>query len=604
VTTNHESLQFDVLIVGSGIAGALAADLLQKEGKRVLMIEAGGRPPYEGKKRIEMVENYFTSPAKSPDAPFCGDNILAAQPNPVDTGRNYYVYDYAGPVRNTKQFLSYYERLVGGTTWHWQGIYLRMLPNDFKMSKYGQSGSNWPFRDWPFQYDEIVPYYQKAEQEMGVAGNIEDDTYSPKDAKLGPKYPMEALVPSYLDQQIGSALKDYESKGHAFNGMALKVGTVPHAINSKPFQGRPPCDGRTSCVPLCPNQARYEAIIHVDRAIKRGAQLWERCVVTRLDPAIDGSRIKGLWYKRWKWDGARTVVSAEQYVSAKIVVLAANGIENPMIMLRSGVKNDAIGRYLMDHPIKQSFALARDPVYPFRGPQTTSHIDAFRDGAFRSTLAAFKTSLKNDGWSTTATGAPRGNLIPTASPQGSPDWNPGTILDLVHNRGVFGKSLRSKLHDHAVRQVTLNSACEQPPIAGNRVLLSGKADDLGIERPLIQYNVDDPQGFVRNSFKKIVDLHAFVFDALGADNRVMQRDADDQELVYGGSGHIMGTTIMGDKGSSVVNGDGRSHDFSNLYVIGSSVFPTSSTANPTSTVAALAIRTAETILGKRTSKTA
>ena len=81
---------------------------------------------------------------------------------------------------------------------------------------------------------------------------------------------------------------------------------------------------------------------------------------------------------------------------------AANGIENPRILLSSGAANssDKVGRYLMDHPIKQSYALATRPLFPFRGPQTTSDIEAFRDGDFRRTLAAFKTSIKNDGWST------------------------------------------------------------------------------------------------------------------------------------------------------------------------------------------------------------
>jgi len=75
----------------------------------------------------------------------------------------------------------------------------------------------------------------------------------------------------------------------------------------------------------------------------------------------------------------------------------------------------------------------------------------------------------------------------------------------------------------------------------------------------------------------------------------MQADTPDA-VIYGGSGHIMGTTIMGnDPKTSVVDKDCRTHDHQNLFILGSSVFPTGSTANPTSTIAALALRAAETI---------
>jgi choline dehydrogenase-like flavoprotein len=76
----------------------------------------------------------------------------------------------------------------------------------------------------------------------------------------------------------------------------------------------------------------------------------------------------------------------------------------------------------------------------------------------------------------------------------------------------------------------------------------------------------------------------------------MQHDDPGAPLDFGGSGHIMGTTRMGNNATdSVVDKNCRAHNHQNLFVLGSSVFPTSSTANPTSTIAALSLRAAEAI---------
>src|SRR5262249_2268347 len=144
-----------------------------------------------------------------------------------------------------------------------------------------------------------------------------------------------------------------------------------------------------------------------------------------------------------------------------------------------------LGKYLMDHPIKQSYALAPMDLFPFRGPQTTSHIEDFRDGDFRRAYAAFKISIKNDGWMSNTTTAPRGNAIPSVNQPGydtkpDGDWWPGTILDYVSNRKYAGKKLLDALR-RSVRHITLNSACEQLPDENNYVALAFKDDDPSLE---------------------------------------------------------------------------------------------------------------------------
>src|SRR5262249_16719759 len=83
--------------------------------------------------RYALVRSFIASPSKATDAPFCGDNILASQPTPRAPilGTDYYDYP---PQFTGDKFKSFYERLVGGSTWHWQGIHVRMVPNDFENS--------------------------------------------------------------------------------------------------------------------------------------------------------------------------------------------------------------------------------------------------------------------------------------------------------------------------------------------------------------------------------------------------------------------------------------------------------------------------------------
>jgi len=279
-------------------------------------------------------------------------------------------------------------------------------------------------------------------------------------------------------------------------------------------------------------------------------------------------------YKRW--DGT------EESVTGRVVVLAANGIETPKILLMSkeqwskGVANSSglVGKNLMDHPIKMSYALSREPLFPFRGPPSTSSIETFRDGPFRGERGAFRTTIRNDGW-TWPTGAPRGT-----------DMNSrGTVLDLVGNLKLFGDALKQKLFEHTSHQIVLNSAVEQLPDPANRIVPSETAvDRFGIPRPEIHFKIDD---YTRGAFLAALRVHALIFDALGAREFNLQGDTQSNA----GSGHIMGTTRMGsDSKDSVVDKDCRAHDHKNLFILGSSVFPTGATANPTLTVAALALR--------------
>src|SRR5262249_44447609 len=140
-------------------------------------------------------------------------------------------------------------------------------------------------------------WYVEAEREMGVAGDNEERRDDLRRKRDRINYPMPALVPSYLDKENARAV----ARMPPVDGVRLRVNTVPHAINSYPYEGRPACEGYTSCVPLCPIKARYEAIFHVEKAMAAGAILRTQAVVTRLQLDESGKRVTGVHYRRWQW---------------------------------------------------------------------------------------------------------------------------------------------------------------------------------------------------------------------------------------------------------------------------------------------------------------
>jgi glucose dehydrogenase len=524
-------IEAEVVIVGSGIAGALLASRLADAGIRVAVLEAGASVD-----RGRAVERFWQAPIKVPESPYPASPEAM---HPVSDDPDFW-YVQAGPDK----FKSTYLKVVGGTTWHWLGTCLRLLPNDFRLSTaYGRGV------DWPIAYGDLEPFYGEAEMEIGVAGDSAETLGSPRS---GP-YPMPAIPPTFLDKAFVRAL----------TGTAYEPRATPQGRNSVPRDDRPGCCGNASCIPICPVQAKYDATAHLGRAQAKGVAVHDRTTAVFVELGPD-RRIASVRFRRWDGSEGRAL--------AKVFVLACHAIETPRLLLASrseaapgGVANasDQVGRNLMDHPIQLSWALARDPVWPYRGPQSTSGIEGPRDGAFRRDRPASRIEIGNDGWS-----------WPTGAPV-------TTAQDLAH-RGLRGRALDDELVRQASRHLRLASLIEQLPDPENRVTLDPDQKDVyGVPRPRLTFRLDD---YVKAGLAAARAAHAEIFARLGA-----------AEVQHGpqaeGAGHIIGTTRMGeDARTSVVDSDLRSHDHANLFILGSSVFPTSAAANPTLTIAALSLR--------------
>lgn len=524
----------DVIVIGSGVTGALTAYELAKAGKSVIILEAGDRV-----ERWKAVEKYRSLPDKSiaNNSPYPN---LDWAPNPI--GGKY--LEQKGPVR----YGTTYVRMVGGTTWHWDSATWRLLPNDFKLkSVYGQG------RDWPIGYDDLEPYYLRAEREMAVNGHDVEDQSGQGGKPFPPRsapYPMPGMPFSSMHRKVAAKMSD--AGYHPIH--------EPNARAALPFEGRPACAGNNTCDPICPIGAKYTGDIHVDKAVALGARLISNAVVYRLDAGDDG-KIASVSYM--------SPDKSKHQLTARYFVLAAHAIETPKILLMStsekyprGLANssDMVGRNLMDHTGLGFNLVSEDELWPGMGPNALLVFLNARDGEFRRHSASYKTKLRNTSVNTAVTQA-------------------------LLAKGVMGKALDEQIKFQSARQISLAVDLETLPIPSNRIVPStDRFDAIGIPVPQIHFDVDDYWNAGRDAAVKDIAKIAQILNS-----KITMTDLDRQNRE-----HILGTMIMGDNpADSVVDGDCRTHDHRNLFIAGTSVMPAIGCVNPTLTGAALALRIAD-----------
>jgi len=628
-------IRCDVAIVGSGFAGSFIANELSKKGIKVVILEAGpGLQPNIN----DAMQRYYEASAKVPESPYLPaiiddengkvidpQNIAAGRPNALTlSAKNWkdlkQAYLDQSAKESVRPFKSTYERLAGGTS-HWMGLTPRLVPHDFRMkSTYFNDPSrvDWGFVDWPVTYEEIRPFYQQAEVELGVSAQVEDQRFPGIDNMFPDnyEYPMPRIPPSLFDQRVSAALEHLSDEETQFLEMgrlvtSLGVRSVAAARNSQPYRNRRACAGNTSCIPICPIQAKYDPTITLNEATENGARLIDHAVVSEI--LIENDRVSGINFINYEKEaGPKT---GNGCVTATVYVIAANGIETPRLLLMSnkqrhnGVANssDKVGRNLMDHPQYLTWGLLPQPVFPYRGPLVTSAIGELCDGPFRARRAAFRVSLGNEGWSAVVGGTggdPNVTTLDFVNAMNSSGLNSQKVSQLASdNSALLGTDLANTLSNLISRQFRIAFPIEQNPDANNRVTLSSALDALGLQRPKISYDISE---YTKQGFAAAFRLKKLIFSKLGAtdftsvpqdDPAAFKIDGTPELFTYGGAGHVMGTYRMGnDPKTSVVDEWQRSHDHPNLYLVGSGTFPTVGTANPTLTLCALALRTAEDIV--------
>jgi gluconate 2-dehydrogenase alpha chain len=464
---------------------------------------------------------------------------------------------------------------VGGTTLHYWAQSWRLNPWDFKVvsettRRYGASrvpkGST--VEDWPFGYDELEPYYDRVEREIGVsgqAGNVKgliDKRGNPFEGPRQREYPMPALRGTgFTELMTGAARK-----------LGWRPFPGPAAINSVRYQDRSPCMyhgfcNRGGCHVDAKNGPNVTTI---PRAQKTGRlKVVTRAHVTRIN-VDDRGRASGVTYVT---DGV------EYFQPAKIVLLASYTYENSRLLLLSsarafpkGLANNRgqVGRHYIAHNTGASVTA----LFPFNLntwyglPAQGVAVDDFADDNFDHAGLDFIGG--GNLWIFSDRRPIAAANMPTFGR--APGW---------------GSAWKAFVRQNADRTNTAYLQKSTLPYEDNYLDLD----------PQVKDPLGDPVCRITADYKDNErGISAFIQDKMEA----WYRAAGAIEILRGAQGtmglntHAYGGTRMGDNPeTNVVDRYGFAHDVPNLGILGASVMGTSGAHNPTLTVQALAWRTAE-----------
>ncbi|MFB6305052.1 MAG: GMC family oxidoreductase [Haloferacaceae archaeon] len=532
------SERVDVCVVGSGPAGSLIAHRLAERGHEVVVLEAGER--FDPESRTERMERSI----RPGHGPLSVWDMGGPRDAYASSGERYYPLN-AARVKG-----------VGGSTLHWQGMVMRLHEADFETeSRYGVGS------DWPIDYEDLRPYYARAEAALGVAGAADNPFAPPREEP----FPLPAFPPSHSDAIFAEACER----------LGIATHSVPNARNSESYDGESRCVGYGTCKPICPSGAKYDATRHVAKAEAAGARVVDRVPVQRLEHDRSGDRVVAAVYATPDGETHRQ--------EARHFVVACGGVETPRLLLLSksetypdGLANSSglVGRYFMDH----LFAGTGGVI----------------DRRTRQHHVGFNTTETHQFYDDPGAGTEEG--VPAANADRSElgsikleffNYAGPSPVETALEDGGWGDDLLGTLRDAYGNHVAVGGLVEQRPVKENYVGLDpSTTDDHGNPVPEINWRLDRR---TRRTLRRANRIQETILDELGAETTWQVGPTE-----TGPAFHHMGTTRMGtDPEASVVTPRLRTHDVGNLWVAGSSAFVTGGAMNPTLTIAALALRAAD-----------
>ena len=531
----------DVLIVGSGASGSVAAARLAGAGFKVICLEQGDwahTADYMGatpEAELAWVQRWNPDPM--------------ARRNPADY-----------PLTGESDVRPVMYNGVGGGLVQWAAMWQPLLASDFKVRSMDGVAD-----DWPITWAELAEQYGRVARDLSVSGLADDPALPEMAAYPNPPVPIG---------KVGMAA----ARGMDRLGWHWWPGA--NAIASRRHGALQACQRRGTCMTGCPENAKATpSLTHWPRALAAGARLVTGARVAEI-PLDDRGRAIGAAYL--DSDGV------EYLQRAHVVVLAANAVGTARLLLLSasarfpdGLANSSglVGRRLMQHPYRTVTAVCEEFLESWQGPwgQNIYSLQFAETHPDRDFVRGAK-------W--------------MVMPHGGPMFAVGEYHDAHRNEGfeaLWGENFHRAAADVFGHAFVWGIQAEDLPEERNRVILDDEVcDSSGLPAARIEYRVSE-------NTRRMLDFNVAraveAAEAAGATS-VMVRG-----LWPTGIGHVLGTTRMGDDAAtSVVDRWCRSHDVPNLYVIDGGVFVTGGSANPTATIMANALRVTDHMIHTRASQ--
>jgi choline dehydrogenase-like flavoprotein len=517
---------FDVCVVGSGPGGGIAAYALAKAGLKTGLLEAG--PPLRA--GIDYGKHAMPWEVQ--------EQLLNGQ----------WARNSAFGLREQNHFTAVGDRpdhgwlkAVGGRSLCWAGHSLRFGPKDY--------------REWPITYEEMAPYYSKAERFMGVYGN-KDGLWNMPDGEY-----LKPIGMRCGEQLLRRGVEKLKSQGAKMEFVQQRKAmlTEDHA------SGRARCHFCGLCSGCCVDAKYTSANTPIPMGLRTGnLTLLSDAMMTRILTDAGKRRISGVEFTKSTGEVDR--------VNCRALVLACNSIETPRQLLLSGLANSSgqVGRNLTSH-----FGLNVQGYFPeLRNRQS---LDDECAGAYQSLLTGLY-------WDKPAT-----KFQGTYQVQCTAGW---ALMDLPV-RGIkgYGKRFKSELREKCAGNARMN-------MQGTLLISSKKFVDLdetrkdryGLALSRIHLHYEDSDvAMAQDMVEKCEDIiRAGRGEVIASPGKVT---ADKLMIDFN---HWVGTVRMGnDPKTSVLDRFGRSHDIPNLFIGDASVFPAYPEKNPTLSNIALSWRMAE-----------
>jgi choline dehydrogenase-like flavoprotein len=524
----------DVIIIGSGASGGMAAWNLTRMGVNVLVLDAGAK----------FQRSKFWTHVK----PWEWRERMARGERPPQFELDRKEQPYAWTEGQFFDLIRVWGR--GGKTNIWGRVALRYSDLDFTAAEH----DGWEI-PWPIRYRDIAPYYDKVEQLIGVCGGDDD-----QDSLPGSKY---YLPPPPM--RCGEVLLK-----KAAASVGIPIVPVRRAVLTRPYNGHNPCHYCGACGRGCDVSAFFNASDYlIEPAFKtKRMSVIDNAVVARILVDDQGLASGVQYFDRYSGE--------EHKVYGRVVVVAASCIDSTRILLNSksnvypngiGNSSDAVGRYLCE---QIRFHLAAF-VPELLGSKTRNddgiggehiYMPRFnhRDGRKRDYLRGF----------------------------GSQFWGSGAQDNAgfaAHLPG-FGRGFKEAVKRRYPALVEMHPYGEVLPRADNRVTVEGtERDRYGIPIARIEYKIGENE---RRMARDMYETAEGILHAAKAEILPFERGKLD---VAGSAIHEHGTCRMGaDPKRSALNGFCQSHDVKNLFVVDGAAFTSASEKNPTLTILALAWR--------------